>query len=81
MFFVTRPLHKELIFVFIYFQRMEKHVQRAKMNINQRPKAPLPSRADQLKSLREDHVSKPDSGTSPTDPNYKRRICTFRLVW
>jgi heterodisulfide reductase subunit A-like polyferredoxin len=33
---------------------MEKHVQRAKMNINQRPKAPLPTRAEQLKSLREE---------------------------
>jgi alkyl hydroperoxide reductase subunit AhpF len=33
---------------------MEKHVQRAKMNINQRPKTPLPTRAEQLKSLREE---------------------------
>ena len=35
---------------------MEKHVQRAKMNINQRPKSALPSRADQLRSLREEQV-------------------------
>ena len=33
---------------------MEQHVQRAKMNINQRPKAPLRTRAEQLQSLREE---------------------------
>jgi glycerol-3-phosphate dehydrogenase len=34
---------------------MEKHVERAKMNINQRPKAALRTRSEQLQSLRKEH--------------------------
>jgi len=36
---------------------MEKHVERVKLDINQRPKAPLPTRSEQLRRLKEDEVS------------------------
>lgn len=45
-----------VIIYIIIFQQMEKHVERVKLDINLRPKAPLPSRAEQLKKLKDEEV-------------------------